>query len=564
MYEKQITHRKKILSIVTLLALVASPAYAALRPDSGTVLQGSQPPVVLPSVQKAPAITVQGQEMPKQDSDGQPIMVSGFRFTGQLPVPNEELMNVIANKAGKTLTLAELNQLADHITQHLRQQGYLVAFAYIPAQDIREGIVEISIVPGKYGQIKVSGTGHMDGKQLQDMLFAARSGNLITRAPLERALLLLNDLAGVSVKATLTPGADNGTADLILEVEDTAKMRGNTYVDNWGNPYTGRTRAGFQLIVNNFSNRGDAFNLGGLTTGAGVHNYNLGYSTNIGDNGAKFEIKHSQVNYRLGGEFAASGASGEAIVTSYTVSYPLLRTRAFNLYGSAGYDDKHLRDDIAGSASYSPRKSDLWNLGINGNFADTWLGGGANAFSLTHYRGSLGFSNAAAAATDASAANTAGHFAKTLFTWQRQQYVASNLDVTFSFTGQLADKNLDSSEKLYLGGTDGVRAFAQGEAAGDQGYKLTGELRWRLPGLSNRANNLYLNTFYDYGSVIVNKYAYSTDANRRSLRGAGLGLLWTRTPDLSIRLDYAWKIGNGTTTNENRNGRFWLQGIKYF
>lgn len=558
-------NKKQIISVFTLLALVANPVYAAVPPDSGSVLQGNQQPVTIPQVQQAPSITVQGQEIPEQDSSGQTVMVNGFRLTGQLPVPKEELTKLIANESGKELTLTALNKIASHITQHLRQQGYLVAFAYIPAQDIQEGIVEITVIPGKYGQIKVSGSGHIDSKRLQDMLFAARPGNLITREPLERALLLISDLAGVSVKATLTPGTDSGTADLVLEITDTAKVRGAAYADNWGNPYTGRTRGGFQLSVNNFSNQGDVFSLGGLTTGDRIHNYNLGYSINIGDNGAKLEIKHSQVSYRLGGSFADLGASGQAIVTSYNVSYPFIRSRAFNLYGSFGYDDKQLQDDISGSASYSPRTSGLWNLGVNGSFADNWLGGGTNAFSLTHYRGSLNFDDATAAATDAGSANTAGHFAKTLFTWQRQQDVAKDLNFTFSLTGQLADKNLDSSEKLYLGGADGVRAYPQGEAAGDQGYKLTGELRWRLQGLSAEANNLYLNTFYDYGSVMVNKHQYTTDANRRSLMGAGLGLLWTRTPDLSIRLDYAWKLGSETATGDtDRNGRLWLQGVKYF
>lgn len=559
-------HNKKLISLLTAAGLITTfPAWAA-PPGSGTALEGVKPPAVQIPAQKAPSITVEEREMSVSADGQQTIPVKGFRISGEAPLPEGELLNLIKNEAGKEISLSDLNQLAARITKHLRQQGYLVAFAYIPAQDIRDGIVEIAVVPGKYGQVKISGDGHIGAERLKAMLFCAKPGMIITRAPLERALLLINDLSGVTVKATLSPGQEAGTADLILETTDTAKTGGALYADNWGNRYTGRTRYGTQITINNLSDHyGDALTLGGLTTSDGINNYTFGYSAPLGHDGAKAEVKYSHVGYTLGEEFADLGATGRAAVTSYSVSYPFIRSRSFNLYGTVGYDVKHLKDDIAGYGSYSPRTSGLWNLGLSGSFADTWLGGGNNAFSLTHYRGNLDINDAAARATDASTAQTSGNFSKTVLTYQRQQYVAQNLNFNFSFTGQLADKNLDSSEKLYLGGADGVRSYPQGEASGDQGYKLTGELRWRLPGLSSGPNNLYLNTFYDYGNVMINKHPYSTDDNRRSLMAAGLGLLWTRDRDFAIRMDYAWKLGGGEATGDrDKSGRFWLQGVKYF
>ncbi|CQR73457.1 Hemolysin activation/secretion protein [Sporomusa ovata] len=569
---KNLSYRpnKKLISLLTAAAglLTTFPALAAPSntPYSGTALEGVKPPTVQAPVQKAPSITVEERE-PVVSADGQQkIPVKSFRISGESPLPGGEILNLIKNKAGKEITLNDLNKLAAHITKYLRQQGYIVAFAYIPAQDVKDGIVEIAVVPGKYGQVKISGDGHISAERLKAMLFCAKPDMLITRAPLERALLLINDVSGVTVKATLSPGQEAGTADLILETGDTDKTSGAVYADNWGNRYTGRTRFGTQITVNNFSDHyGDALTIGGLTTSDGINNYNFGYSAPLGHDGAKAEVKYSHVGYTLGEEYADLGATGRAAVTSYALSYPFIRSRSFSLYGTIGYDVKHLKDDIADYGSYSPRSSKLWNLDLSGSFADTWMGGGNSAFSLTHYRGSLDINNASAQANDASTAQTSGDFNKTVLTYQRQQYVAQNLNFNFSFTGQLADKNLDSSEKLYLGGADGVRSYPQGEASGDQGYKLTGEFRWRLPGLSGGLSNLYLNTFCDYGNVMVNKHPYSTGDNRRSLTAAGLGLLWTRNRDFAIRMDYAWKIGSGeATADSDKSGRFWLQGVKYF
>ncbi|SMC96289.1 ShlB/FhaC/HecB family hemolysin secretion/activation protein [Sporomusa malonica] len=555
--------KKQVITGFTILVLATCPAYAAGPPNSGTLLESIKPPATQQLEGKAPSITVAGQQPLPQEDSGQKIQVNDFRLSGEPPLPAADLLKLVKSQAGKETTLGELNALAARVTQYLRQQGYLVAFAYIPAQDIVGGVVEIAVIPGKYGQTKITGTAHIDPARLQGMLFAAKPGMIITREPLERALLLINDLAGVSVKATLTPGETAGTADLVLEAADTAKTSGAFYADNWGNRYTGQTRYGVQLTVNNFSNTGDNFSLGGLTTGQGINNYNLGYSSLIGNDGAKFEIKYSHVGYTLGDTFADLGATGRAAITSYGVSYPLIRSRAFSLYGTFGVDKKHLRDDITSTSSHSPKDSSLWNLGLSGNFADNWGGGGTNAFGLTHYQGKLTIKDATALANDTY--NTAGDFSKTVFSYQRQQYVAKNLNFNFNFIGQLADKNLDSSEKLYLGGADGVRAFPQGEASGDEGYKLTGELRWRLDKYSTATNSLYLNGFYDYGSVIINKNPVGSGDNRRSLAGAGLGLMWTREQNFAVRMDYAWKIGQATATADtDKNGRLWLQGVKYF
>ena len=558
-------HRIAIILVLVLFCLVAVVPVLAAPPDSGTALEGIKPPTVQSPAVKIPALTVEGPELPANADSQAKITVSAFRIGGEPPVPEKELLSLVQGEAGKEITLGDLNRLAGKITQHLHQEGYLVAFAYIPAQEVNDGTVEIAVIPGKYGQVKVSGTGHIDSDRVRAMLACAQPGRIITKGPLERALLLVSDLAGVSVKATLAPGDTAGTADLVLETADNAKMSGVVYADNWGNHYTGQTRYGFQGYVNNLSGSGDVFNFGGLTTGEGINDYNFGYSAPLGHNGARIDVKYSRVGYTLGEDYADLGATGRAAVTSYDVSYPFIRGRTFSLYGIVGYDVKHLSDDIAGYDSYNPRNSGLWNVGLSGSCSDTWLGGGVSAFSLTYYKGRLSFQDAAAAAVDSAYAQAGGNFAKTVLTYQRQQYVAENLNFNFNFIGQVADKNLDSSEKLFLGGADGVRAFPQGEASGDQGYKLTGELRWRLPGLSGGQNNLYLNTFYDYGSVILNKQVYATGANRRSLMGVGLGLLWTRDQNFAFHLDYAWKVGDEqATADKDKNGRLWLQGVKYF
>jgi hemolysin activation/secretion protein len=556
------------IMMIAFVACMIFPAQAA-APSTGAVLEGAkQPAAAVPPPAKGSVITVEGQEPATQTGGQAKIPVKDFHISGQPPLPADELLGLIKGDAGRELTLAELSALAGKLTQYLRAKGYIVAFAYIPPQDIKDGSVEIAVIPGKYGQVKITGDGHFDHDRLKAMLFTAAGGAVITQGPLERALLLLSDLNGISIKATLAPGEAPGTADLLLEVADAARIRGAAYADNWGNRYTGRNRLGAQFTAGNLSGSGDDFTFGGLITNESrLKNYNFGYSLLTGDEGARLGVRHSRVNYALGEGYAVLGATGQATVTGGDFSFPLVRSRVFSLYGSLAYDDKKLRDDQSAVALSSPKKSHLLSLGLSGNFADSWLGGGTNAFSLNHCRGRLTIEDETTAVIDDATVRTAGAFAKTIIVFQRQQHVTTNLNFHLNFTGQLADKNLDSSEKLFLGGADGVRAFPQGEAAGDDGYKLTAELRWRIPGLSTVKDSVYLAGFYDYGSVIVNHnpWAGAGDVNRRNLMGAGVGVLWTRSPDFAIRLDCAWKIGREqAAADTDANSRIWLQGIKYF
>ena len=562
--------QKKSRQLFSLLVvagmLISFPADAAPRPDSGSSLENVKLPVMEGAAKPAPHIGVE-RPAPSASAEGQDkIPVNGFTISGESPLAADELLPLLKAWAGRELTLGQLDEAAQTLTRHLRQEGYLVAFAYIPAQDVRDGIVEIAVVPGKYGQLRVSGTG-LDEQRVHNLFAVARTGRVIERAPLERALLLASDLHGVGVKATLMPGTEAGTADLALAVSESDKVSGVYYADNWGNRYSGKNRFSVQASVNSPGGTGDLLSLGGLLSEEkNLTDWNLAYSTPVGYDGANVRLYHTQLHYTLGEDFDYLNAGGKAITDGIAANYPFIRSHDVNLYGSFGYEHKSLKDDIASADTFSRKTSELWNLGLSGDYRDQWWGGGVNRYSLTHYRGLLTINDADTQASDAAAANTAGHFSKSVLSYQRQQYVAPRVNFQLDYTAQWVDKNLDSSEKLFLGGANGVRAFSQGEGAGDEGCRLTGEFRWLVPGWSTQRTAVSMTAFYDYGHVTVNKQTWAgAGDNGRTLQGAGIGLLWVKNNDASVRLDYAWKTDDSQTpSSESKNGRLWLQAVKSF
>ncbi|MBU2702176.1 hemolysin activation/secretion protein [Sporomusaceae bacterium BoRhaA] len=550
----------QLIIFVTLLCLTG-PAFSAERPDAGTTISGLGEHKLVPVEQSVPRIEVDSKQQTSVPATGGPqIMVGGIHITGQNIYSEDKLLSLISDALGKQLTLGQLETLAGRISKYFHAQGYFLANAVIPAQDIKGGVVEIAVVIGQYGKIDVRNHSALNQSNLTILLSSLKSGDYIQSESLERTLLRLSDTNGVGAKATLVPGAAPGTSDLIVEVNDAAKTNGQFYTDNYGNRFTGQTRVGFNMNINNLSGNGDMASIGGLlTSGADMNDCTLSYLVPTGGQGAKLGVGYSHMHYLLGGEFAGLNANGIAKTSSIYETFVLNRSRSFNLNGHIGYDRKQLFDRKDAVGYVSDKRAGVWMLGLNGDSRDSFGSGGVNSFALTYSQGHLSMESADAKSEDVTA-KTAGSYNKTNLSLYRVQHVTDRLNLHLSFTGQLANKNLDSSEKIYLGGANGVRAYPQGEASGDEGYLMTGEFRWDMP-----TPSFQLAAFIDNGRVTLNKNPWDTSANTRSLTGAGVGFIWNRASDYSIRLDYAWKISKSLATSDiDKSGRFWLQGVKYF
>jgi len=113
---------------------------------------------------------------------------------------------------------------------------------------------------------------------------------------------------------------------------------------------------------------------------------------------------------------------------------------------------------------------------------------------------------------------------------------------------------------------DGIRAYPQGEAFGDEGVMLTVEARYLLAGLSERVpGQVHLLGFIDDGKVIVNKDPWFAGDNDRRLSSYGVGVTWDEPGDFAVRAYYARNLGSELAQSApDRLGRFWIQAVKYF
>ena len=241
-----------------------------------------------------------------------------------------------------------------------------------------------------------------------------------------------------------------------------------------------------------------------------------------------------------------------------------MRSRQFSLYGRLNYEHRSLQDRIGATSTVTDKTAKLFTFSLSGDSFDSWGAGAANAFSLGYGRGDLNIESPAAKAIDDATAHTDGGYHKWNLSFVRLQSLTERFSAYVTFYGQKAAKNLDSSEKLILGGISGVRAYPQGEAPGDSGYLLSGELRYAF-NLGTLPGSFQVTGFVDMGQVTLNEEAFAGGANHRRLSGGGIGLNWTRSEDFALRLAVAHRIGNArATAGSDAETRGWLQAIKYF
>jgi hemolysin activation/secretion protein len=500
-------------------------------------------------------------ELPPQ---GPTVVVRKFKFVGNTKLTEEELNQAVAGFLNRPLDFSRLQAAASAVMEAYRKKGWLVN-AVLPPQDIDQGEITIQITEASFGAAQIRGelsTRVSTERILGIFEYQQPAGTPLNLDALDRALLLADDLPGVTVSGSLTEGALEGQTNLVLQLADEPLFTASVTSDNTGSVSTGANRVLANLTANSPSGIGDAMTLNILATG-GTRYVRTGYSLPLGFDGWRLSANLSRLEYELTtAEYQALNAKGSSNAWGLELSYPIVRGRGFNLNSTWGVDLKSYFNQSGGSvvSSYS---SEAMSLGLSGTAFDELGGGGANSFSLSMSGGSLNLTGSPTQSGDASTTQTEGGFRKLRYSLARQQQLSANWSLYGTLSGQWSDKNLDSSEKFYLGGNTGVRAYPSNEGGGAWGQLAALELRSQL------GNGYTFTAFYDWGQVTINPnndYTGASALNTFALRGGGLALGWQNTTGLSLKAVVSQRVGtnpNPTTAGLDQDGtlqlnRFWL------
>ncbi len=392
---------------------------------------------------------------------------------------DEEIEAVTREYQGAMVTLEELNEVVSRLNELYAQRGYVTAKAILAPQTIEDGVVHVTLVEGKVGEISVQGNRSTQPSYVLRAM-SLRPGDLVKLERLEADIAYFNAINDVQLRAELQPGETFGATDYVLHVAEPARWQGSLSYANSGRGETGEGQRGLTLASRSLFGFRDALTLSLIRaegTTAGSFSYSLPYDRW----GSRIGLTYYQNQIRIiAGEFESVDISGESSGGSLVWSRPLAVEAGTKVLASIEYHEKesgtyfsgakliggHVRAFVYGLTSQ--HSNDNVALTISHRVSHGKAESGAEQTPFTTYNGNL----------------------------SRQWMWINPYRLTYRTTVQLAATELlPASEQFQLGGVGTLRGLSAGELIGDGGYQMSLEVARPL------ANGVEAFAFVDHGAA---------------------------------------------------------------
>ena len=519
-----------------------------------------------PAVMNVPPLQTQAppQVAPMEQAANEP-KIKKINFKGNQRITDQQLSRVVEKYVGVMINTDVLIQATEAVNNFYRKMGYL-AFAEMPNQDLTDGNVLIQIAEARFsGAVLEDPTGQLSKTNLvQNTIENQQPKNaLVDLKAIDKASSAVAEIPGVKASVSLRPGANSGETEAVATIAEGKKIDGNVSIDNAGAKSVGELRALGKVTLNNPLGLGDSADAQAVHS-KGMDFLRVGYGLPVGYSGWRAGINASSSQYHLvASEYRSLNARGPSSSQGVDLSIPLLREKDKQLSLQFAYDQKRFRNEAANEVQSQYTGSALTST-ISGSASQNQKSTTSGNMQLVWGSINLSGSTAFHISSDASTVQTAGNYAKLKFNISQKYDFDANNTGLISLQSQFANKNLDSSEKFYLGGMQGVRAYPTNEAGGSLGNLLTMEWQRQFKVQDSRWT---ASGFLDYGDVTVNRnngYNISSSVpnstpNNYSLSGYGMWLgssLPSNQGISTFRIIWSHRLGSnlGTTTGVDQDG----------
>ncbi len=422
------------------------------------------------------------------------VLVRGFRFTGNTQIDDATLGQQLTAFVDRQNSIRDLGAAAANIAEIYHARGLFVARAVVPPQQVVDGIVHILVFEGRLetdGLIVANETARTRTEYVRAILTREiHEAGLIALADYERALLLVNDLPGVSVSARLFPGIQVGTARISVELVETPPVAASLSADNFGFHGFGSNRATATATLENLAGENESFTAGGSTSGRG-QKYIFGeVLVPVGNNGLTAKLLGSWFDYTLVDDYAVFDGSGDGLQVAAEVSFPLVRRTTKNTY-ITGKIERSLHTDAEAGLATSERTIDAVELAVHGDFASVTF-----APAITTYSARVHAGNVDHTAGDDSFSTDGGFLAVEL-KGEHLQNISGPLSWFTRATALAGSQNLEGTYQCTVGGPFTNRGYPVGEGSADRCQSVSTDLRYDVPQLAMGADWQF-SVFYDH------------------------------------------------------------------
>jgi hemolysin activation/secretion protein len=463
---------------------------------------------------------------PKAGPSGPAFLLTAVKFNRSRFLKPAELDRLAAPLIGKQVTLADLQHLADEINALYAKRGVLTGRAFVPPQRVSGGVVRVELVESKLGKLTVKATGYT-GSEYVTARVKPKSGETLDIIALQKDIGRFNRNNDSQIQASLSPGLDPGTTDILLTLRDPARNSLQLFVDNEGYESTGRYEGGFLARRNDLFMDGDhasVYLLGSDGSITGNASYNIPADILGGRLGVTYA--HSNIDV-VNGSTSSLGVHGISDTGSLNLAIPLVSQDDWTLTLTGVSSVIHSKDTLSGTViddtiiaketvGLSATRA-IWRWArLTGDVQTSWAalsynsGTGAPSF----WEGNADFDFATAR-------------------WK---------GLTFHVDGaaQYIDHDVVPGTQLFqVGGPSSVRGYAPGVATGHAGYDVQSDLHAALPWVKK-----YLDPYVFADAAEV----WTTGATHARADGAGFGFIIGPIKRVSLQASYAFALDRLSAT----------------
>jgi len=472
------------------------------------------------------------------------ISVTQIQVIGSTVFSEQELAPFVQPFEGRSLTLAELQSVADTITQLYLEAGYLTSRAVLVDQQITQGVVQIRVIEGSLEQIEIEGTHRVNPDYIRSRIGLGGKAP-VNQGHLEDQLRLLRlDPLFANVEASLRPGSSLGKSILVVRVTETNPFITTAGVDNYSNPSVGSERMTVSLGDRNLTGRGDQL-LGSYarSTTGGSNAFDFNYQIPLNPMNGTLQLRVAPSFYTITDpKFKALHIQGDSQLYELSYRQPLVRSPREELALSLGFTYEN-GETLAASFLTNAATTSVIGLGQDYVRRDP-----SGAWAV---RSQFNLGTGLLGATHHTGATPDGQFLSWLGQIQRVQILNPNNLLITQLDLQLAPGALLSSQQFVIGGGQSIRGYRQNVRLGDNGCRLSIEDRIALQHNEDGAAILQLAPFADLGTVWNASDNPNSLPDQTFLAGLGVGVLWEPLPDLNIQVNFAVPLVNLSDRGNN-------------
>ena len=394
-----------------------------------------------------------------------------------------------------------INVLLRRIQNRLIDLGYVTTRVVVEPQDLRSGMLVLTVIPGKVGRIQLQDQSAIPFATRGTLWFAMpmAQGDILNIRNIEQGLENLKRVPSADANMELVPTDAVGETDVVIAYKQSLPFHLTLGLDDSGSKATGRLQGSATFSWDNVLTLNDMFYISGTRSfkrdsddaegDYGSKNVSLYYS--IPWKNYLLTLSGSKYSYHqtVAGAFESYTYSGESQQMKANLSRLLSRGSLYKTYVNAALWTKKSHNYINDTEiEVQRRRTAGWEVGLN----HTQYIGNATLQLSTNYKRGTGGNKSLPAPEEAFGEGTS-----------RMQIFTAGVDFTYPFTignqpfrfntswnGQWNGTPLTQQDKFSIGGRYTVRGF-DGELSlsGEKGWLWRNELGWNI---ANKGHEIYL------------------------------------------------------------------------